>query len=121
MQKFYLRLLLLSCIVALLLLLWNLFGPVNFRTNLCWYALAFFIVSTSTIHYFLMQSAKKSPQVFIRSFMAITTLKLMAYLLFIIIFIFTQPALLAKVFVLQFLFLYFVFTAFETYQLFKVK
>ncbi len=118
MQKFYLRLLLLSTIVGLLLLGWNTFGPINFRNNLTWYAFVFFILSTAFIHFFLTQSSKQSPQVFVRSFMAITTIKLLAYLLFIVVFMMGRPPG-GKVFVLHFLFLYFIFTSFETYQLFK--
>ncbi len=118
MQKFYIRLSLLSLSVAVLLFLWNSFGPLAFRNNLSWYALLFFIASTSIIHYFMMESAKKSPAAFVRSFMAVTTIKLLAYLLFIIVFVMNRPPG-GKVFVLHFLFLYFIFTAFETYQLFK--
>ena len=118
MQKFYLRLFLLSLIVAVLLFVWNSYGPLNFRNNLSWYALVFFILSTAVIHYFMIESAKKSPQVFVRSFMAVTTIKLLAYLLFIIVIMMNRvPG--GKVFVLHFLFLYFIFTSFETYQLFK--
>lgn len=120
MHKFYLRLALLSLLVALALLAWNNLAPTNFTTPLSWYALAFFIVATCAIHYFLHKSSKQSPQVFIRSFMAITTFKLLAYLLFIVIFLMSRVEG-AKIFVLHFLVLYFIFTAFETYQLFKVK
>lgn len=118
MQKFYLRLFLVSAITAALLFLWNSMGPQDFRSQLTWYALVFFILSTALIHYFLTQSAKQSPQVFVRSFMAVTTIKLLAYLLFIVVFLMNRPPG-GKVFVLHFLFLYFVFTSFETYQLFK--
>ncbi len=118
MQKFYIRLFLLSFIVAALLFVWNTYGPANFRNNLTWYALAFFIATTAAIHYFLTQSAKKSPQIFVRSFMAITTIKLLAYLMFIVVFLMNRPPG-GKVFVLHFLMLYFVYTSFETYQLFK--
>ena len=118
MQKFYLRLFLVSAISAALLFLWNNFGPLNFRSNLSWYALIFFVFSTALIHYFLTQSAKQSPQVFVRSFMAVTTIKLLAYLLFIVVFLMNRPPG-GKVFVIHFLFLYFFFTSFETYQLFK--
>ena len=118
MQKFYLRLFLLSAVVSLLLFVWNSFGPLNFRNNLTWYALVFFILSTAVIHFFMTESAKKSPQVFVRSFMAVTTIKLLAYLLFIVVFLMNRPPG-GKVFVLHFLFLYFIYTSFETYQLFK--
>jgi hypothetical protein len=118
MQKFYIRLFLLATVVAVLLYLWNSFGPLSFRNNLTWYALVFFIATTAVIHYFMMESAKKSPAVFVRSFMAVTTIKLFAYLLFIVAFMMNRPPG-GKVFVLHFLFLYFIFTAFETYQLFK--
>jgi hypothetical protein len=118
MQKFYLRLFLLSALVAILLFVWNSYGPLNFRNNLSWYALVFFVVSTALIHYFLTQSAKQSPQVFVRSFMAITTIKLLAYLMFIVVFMMNRPPG-GKVFVLHFLMLYFIYTSFETYQLFK--
>lgn len=118
MQKFYFRLSLLSLLVTILLYFWNTFGPINFRNNLSWYALGFFILSTTIIHYFLTQSAKKSPQVFVRSFMAITTIKLLAYLMFIVVFMMNRPPG-GKVFVLHFLVLYFIYTAFETVQLFK--
>lgn len=118
MQKFYLRLFLLSVLVAILLFVWNSYGPLNFRNNLSWYALGFFVVSTALIHYFLTQSAKQSPQVFVRSFMAITTIKLLAYLMFIVVFMMNRPPG-GKVFVLHFLMLYFIYTSFETYQLFK--
>ena len=118
MQKFYLRLVLLSAIVSILLILWNTYGPLNFRNNLTWFTLGFFIVSTALLHYFLTQSAKRSPQVFVRSFMAVTTIKLLAYLMFIVVFMMNRPPG-GKVFVLHFLFLYFIYTSFETYQLFK--
>ena len=118
MQKFYLRLFLLSTLVAAILLGWNTFGPLNFRNTFSWYALVFFIISTAVIHYFMQESAKKSPQVFVRSFMAVTTIKLLAYLLFIVVIMMNRPPG-VKVFVLHFLFFYFIYTSFETYQLFK--
>jgi len=99
---------------------WNRIGPLNFRNEAAYYALLFFAISTAIIHQLLSRAAKKSAQVFVRSFMAITTFKILAYLLFIVVYLLNRPPG-GKVFVLHFLMLYFIFTAFETYQLFKNK
>lgn len=120
MSKFYFRLLLLSAIVGLLLFLWNTQGPIAYRNTSSYYALFFFMVVTALIHHFMIRAARKSPQVYVRSFMAITTIKLLAYMLFIVIYLMNRPPG-GKVFVLQFLLLYFIYTSFETYQLFKSK
>lgn len=120
MSKFYIKLILLSLIVGVLLYVWNTLGPIAFRNTASYYAFVFFAVITAVIHNFMTKAAKKSPQVYVRSFMAITTIKLLAYMLFIVVYLMNRPPG-GKVFVLQFLLLYFIYTSFETYQLFKSK
>ena len=79
-----------------------------------WMILAYFAFVTLAFHYGIHKSSQGRPQVFVRYFMAATSIKLFMHLGVIVFYAFSHKAL-AYNFILTFMVFYFVFTAFEVY------
>lgn len=116
--RFFIRLTVFSGLLALGLLAWNQWGPIQYIHPLSWVLLIFFILVTALIHYRLMRSAENDPKVFVRTFMGLTSLKLFVFFLIIVLygFAFRQKAV---AFTLHFLVFYLLFTSFEVASLYK--
>jgi hypothetical protein len=82
--------------------------------------LVFFIVTSTAIHAYQLQLAKKDMAKFARSNMVITFLKLCLYSAVAIIYI-AADSQNAKVFVVYFVLLYIVFAVFEVISLLKIQ
>lgn len=92
--------------------------PIWQQHSLSWVLLAFFIVTTALVHYFLLRAGQGDPKAFIRLFMALTTFKLFIFLLVIVAYGFTHKATAAQ-FTIHFLVFYLLFTTFEVVLLYK--
>ncbi len=82
--------------------------------------LSYFTIVSFAFHYGLVKSSIGRPQVFIRYFMAATTIKLFLHLGVIVFYAFSNKEK-AYIFILTFMIFYFVFTAFEVYFSFKAR
>lgn len=107
----FVRLGIFSAILAAGLFAWNHFAPPQNTHPLSWGILAFFILITAFID-FLLTRPGRSPQSFVRTFMAVTTLKLFLFLLILVLYAFVDREG-AFVFIFHFLVFYLLFTAFE--------
>jgi len=83
------------------------------------YIFFFFVSLTAAIHYFLVKASQQRIAKFTTNFMLATTIKLMLYLFFILIYVFTHRQR-AVPFLFFFLSLYFLFTVFEVVALLKL-
>ena len=92
--------------------------PQRYISGAIWFLFVFFIFTTAFIHYLLLSASKKKPQHFVRAFMAATSIKLFIYLLLITLYSFFNSSQ-AISFVLSFLILYLLYTAFEVATLMK--
>ena len=118
LKSFFTRLALFSIFTMMLLLCWQQYAPVRFQSNLIWGIYCFFILVTALIHRILLKAEEESPKKFVTYFMAITGVKLMTYLMIILIYaLFKGKAALG--FIMIFLVLYFLYTAFEVITLLK--
>jgi hypothetical protein len=119
MKKYLLYLSVPAVIIALLILI--LAGRFEcWQESICWYVLAYFFVVTFLSHLGLERSMKARPQAFVRYYMASTSLRLLAHLIVIIIFaMFNQSY--ARFFIITFMIMYFVFTAFEVAYVMRNK
>ena len=85
-----------------------------------WWILLYFSVLTIAFHYGVVVTTRKRPQVFVRYFMASTSLKLLLHLGVIVIYcLFHRP--MAVPFILTFLIMYFLFTVFEVVVVMRLK
>ena len=104
---FFIFILLLAGVIAIYLRNVN-----NEESQLTWIIFFYFSFLTFALHYGIVQTSKSRPQVFIRYYMAATTIKLLLHLGVIVIFSVTHKAL-AVPFILTFMTMYFLFTIFE--------
>jgi hypothetical protein len=118
MKSFLYKLLLFTAFCALGLFCWNQFTPERLHDSISWYILAFFSLSTGLVHYLLLRSAEKKPQLFVNQYMAITGFKFLVYLSFLVI-IFLLDREKARPVALYFLILYLLFTVFEVSDLYR--
>ena len=81
-------------------------------TKLSWLIYFYFAVITLLFHYGVVRSTKSRPQVFIRYYMAATTIKLFLHLSIIIIFSFLHREMATR-FIITFMIMYLLFTVFE--------
>jgi hypothetical protein len=114
-RKYLINLLLAAIITAVGIFCWNYFIP-KFSNDHAWFILVYYIVVTAAIHQWLVKHVE--PKKFVRSFMGITSLKLLLNLIVILIYGFTLRDK-AVSFALLFMLIYFVFTFFESSQLIK--
>ncbi len=80
--------------------------------KLTWMIYVYFIVLTILFHYGIVRTAKSRPQVFIRYYMGATTIKLLFHLGIIIFYSFFHRTE-AVLFIITFMIMYLLFTAFE--------
>jgi uncharacterized membrane protein len=76
------------------------------------------VVVTGLIHHILISAGKKKPAHFIRTFMTLTTLKLLVFVLLVLAYVFINRAE-ALGFAIGFLAMYLLFTVFEVTSLLK--
>ena len=121
MKVFFLKLLLFTVCVSVLLFCWNFYSRPEFHDTVSWYILTFFALSTGLVHFLLIRSADRNPKAFVNQFMGLTAMKLFAYLTFLII-IFLADRDHARAVALYFLAMYLLFTVFEVSSLYcKLK
>jgi hypothetical protein len=118
LKSFFIKLALFSLITMGVLLLWQQYAAERFQTNLGWLIWGFFIAVTALIHIALVKASDESPRKFVTYFMAITGIKLFAYLI-IILFYALLNGKAALGFVILFLVFYFLYSAFEVIILLK--
>lgn len=112
LSRFLISLFIFSAIAAAGIIAWNKYMPELYHSPYMLWELLYFVASTLFTHYLLMAAAKKSNQHFIRSFMALTALRLFVNLIIVLIFgIFNRAD--AVPFILGFLVLYFAYAVFE--------
>lgn len=117
--QYFKQLIIITLILAIVALLWNLIFPL-LKIAAWWpFYLIFFFIITSLSHYILFKSLQHTPKKFIGTFMAITLGKLVIYLVAIIINIMYAPFSKLSV-IVPFLFFYIVYTFFEVKQLMRV-
>lgn len=92
--------------------------PPKFAFHYPWQLLFFFIGTTALLHWILVKNSDGKPQAFVRNFMAITSLKLMVYLFIIVCYFLFQKETAAG-FIINFMFFYVAFSAFEVISLLK--
>lgn len=117
-RSFFIQLIAFSVFAGGILLLWQQYASERFQTHLAWYLLGFFIVVTALIHIVLMKAADENPKKFIIWFMAITGVKLFTYLIIIMIYGLLKGSE-ALGFVILFLVLYLLYSAFEVVTLLR--
>jgi len=119
MKKFITNIVLISVVLALIgWLIFSQFIP-QYYLPVFPFILLFFAVTSVTIHAYQLQLAKKDMAKFTRSNMIVTFLKLFLYSAVAIIYFAVDPQN-AKVFVVNFVLLYIVYTVFEVLSLLKI-
>lgn len=114
--RYFIQFAIFLAVVAAGVFAWNLLAPPAYTHRLSWAIFAFFIVAYTAGHLFLLGAEGQRPAVFVRRFMAITTLRLLFFLLVLVIYSFThKPE--AVVFICHFLAGYILFTTFEVASL----
>lgn len=118
LARFFMALTVLAGLLAGGLVLWNQFGPPQYRLTAAYFLLAGFYLVTLLVHSALIKAGEKNAKTFVNSFMAVTGLKMFVYLLGLVIYVFVVPKS-AFVFAFHFLVFYFVFTVFEVTMLMR--
>ncbi|GAB4139157.1 MAG: hypothetical protein Fur0041_14250 [Bacteroidia bacterium] len=116
-QKFLLYYILLIVACASGLYYWNAHQPAEKTHDLSWVIFGFVAFMTGAVHLFLLNAGKNDPKVFIRSFMAATSVKLFLYLAVMVLYAISVPEK-AYGFIFHFLVFYLIFTAFEVIMLY---
>ena len=98
--------------VFLLILGYNHLLPLKYVSPHVWYVLVFFILSSALLQRVFININKHKPQLFVGYYLASIVIKLFIYLLIIIIYSFLNRDN-SLSFMLSFLFLYFLYSAFE--------
>jgi hypothetical protein len=111
MKKYLISLLVLVAVLSAVLLL--LSGKLaDWQQTITWCILGYFVFLTVVSHAGLERSTKQRPQVFVRYYMASTSIRLLAHLIVIISYAALNPSN-ARFFIIIFMIAYFVFTVFE--------
>ncbi|MEO5644774.1 MAG: hypothetical protein ABIQ40_03150 [Bacteroidia bacterium] len=121
--KYFLRYSIFLALIAAALYFWNESQPVQKVHPLSWGIFGFFAVLFFFLHLFLLNAEDKKPGVFVRRFMAVSTIRLFVLVMIMVIYSLLQP-LYARSFLLHFLVFYFAFAIFEIaslYHHFKPK
>lgn len=123
LQKYFLQYSILLLVVASALCYWNFTqAPVNVL-GISWIIFGFFAIVFFSLHLFLVNAENKRPGVFVKRFMGISTIRLFAMLVIIVLYAMSHKQL-ATLFIWHFLAFYFVFSGFEIatlYNHFKKK
>ncbi len=116
-NKYLIRLLILSIVViAIYTLLSNLNSPII--TPVFPYIILLIAGFSLAAHIFLLKSATVSNQKFTQAFLLTTTVKLLLYLIIMAAYAFTHREL-AKLFIINFTVLYFIYTPFDVIMILK--
>lgn len=118
MNGFIKKISLFSFLLAALLFLWNNRADRKAYVEDLWIAYLLILSVTILTHYLLTKAGEKNPAHFIRSYMALTGVKLFLYLIVIVIYCLVKPAT-AMNFSIAFLAIYFLFSSFEVIALLK--
>lgn len=116
MKSFLLKSTILTVIVLILgaILYYTVFN--QFYRSILPGILAFFYILTNLVHAYLLNIAGKSGSRFTAQYMAISFIKMFFYLAVVIVFVITNKED-AKIFLVNFLLLYVVYTIFEVYEI----
>lgn len=117
-KGFFIQLSLFSMLTVVVLFLWQNYASPRFQTSLGLLIWSFFIATTALIHVVLLKSTENNPKKFITSFMVATALKLFSYLIIILVYALIKREA-ALGFVMLFLVMYFLYSAFEVVVLLK--
>lgn len=115
-SRFLLKLAILAAVIALIAFVLMQTSYSNFIIPVFWYMLVGMVFLTALMHYSILQINEKSTSNFSSRFMMISGIKMIAYLIFITIYVFSFTSQ-AKVFLISFFILYFIFTLFEVFQI----
>ena len=115
--KFYIKFGIFCLITGLGLFLFNWFAPPAATHPLAWLIWGIFVAVTAFIHAVLTKPGR-DPKQFVRLFMGLTSLKLFAFLLFLVLYALIDEKG-AFVFVFHFLVFYLFFTVFEVATLYN--
>jgi cobalamin biosynthesis protein CobD/CbiB len=118
MKVFSIKLLLFSILCAGLLYAWNLYTPEGLHDAVSWPILLFFALSTLIVHYYMLRSADGEPKKFVGKFMAVTALKLLAFVAFLIAVLLLNRDH-ARIAAVYFLVMYLLFSVFEVASLYS--
>lgn len=111
-QHFLFRLTILSVVILLLLLVTGRIMHWPFITPALYYIVILLYLITALVHFILLKTIILNPKKFVGYFMLATTVKLLAYLIVLVAFVFTMKEGVLG-FVLAFFILYIIFTVFE--------
>jgi len=115
-SRFLLKLTILTAAIAIAALVLMQTSYSNFIIPVFWYMLAGMVLLTALMHYSVLQISEKSASSFSSRFMMISGIKMMVYLIFITIYVFSFTTQ-AKIFLISFFILYLIFTLFEVFQI----
>lgn len=119
MKKYLVSLaLFVTAIVTVLLLIEG--KLTDWQQTLVWYILGYFVIITLVSHAGLERSTKARPQVFVRYYMASTSIRLLAHLIVIVSYAALNQSN-ARFFIIIFMIMYFVFTVFEVVYMMKKR
>lgn len=102
---------------------WNRLCPEKDLHLISWILVGFFTVVYAAAHFYITAGEKGTPGMFVRRFMGATTIRFLIFIVFLMAYTFThRPQ--AVTFIIQFLGLYFLYTAVEVsafYSRFSTK
>lgn len=118
-MKYNLSLLLIALFSFALIVGWNKFMPANYQNNHVYAVVVFFTLFSYLAHLFLSSAlTSENKNAFTLRFMAMSGVKLFISLFIIIIYAFLNKKQIVS-FAIIYLLLYFLFTGFETFFLYK--
>ncbi len=117
-KKYFLRYSLFLALIAAALYYWNFSQPIHKTHPLSWGIFGFFALLFFLLHLFLLNAEHKKAGVFVRRFMAVSTIRLFVLIAIIVLYSISYPPL-ATLFVWHFLLFYFAFAAFEIASLYN--
>lgn len=110
--------LLFSIILMGISFVWNYLVPEGFGTNMSYFIILYFAISTLVMHQYLLRVNERSAKDFVRAYMGTTALRLFVNLILIMVMIMVDKPH-GLVFSLTFLIYYFIFLVFEIIRLQK--
>jgi hypothetical protein len=112
------RFLVFSAVIASGIFAWNMWAPPQYHSAFLWYIFIGFVIASAFINFILAKAGAKGPQHFVRTFMAVTAIKMFAVIAIALVYSILNRAT-AFPFILSFLVLYLVFTVYEVGILMK--
>lgn len=113
---YFFQSLVISLVLALSYFSFYTYGYPHFYTASIYYLIAIVFAVNVLFHSFLVYTAQKNNQAFVRRFLASTMLKLLVYLMVMLVMIlFGNPQM--KIVLISFLLMYIVFTVHEVYSI----